>query len=103
MVAASRRRRRWRRAASAVACLSWRRRALAPASARARPFRRATRSVHATARRRPVAARRAGVADAATTVVGGAIALQADPTKDIKSLQNINWVMKDGIIYKDLK
>ena len=31
------------------------------------------------------------------------IALQADPTKDIKSLQNINWVMKDGVIYKDLK
>jgi imidazolonepropionase-like amidohydrolase len=31
------------------------------------------------------------------------IALHADPTKDIKSLQNIKWVMKNGVVYKDLK
>lgn len=29
------------------------------------------------------------------------IALQVDPTKDIKALQNIKWVMKGGIVYKD--
>lgn len=28
------------------------------------------------------------------------IALTIDPTKDINALQNVNWVMKDGIIYK---
>jgi len=31
------------------------------------------------------------------------IALQTDPTKDIKSLQHIKWVMKEGVVYKDLK
>ena len=28
------------------------------------------------------------------------IALKSDPTKEIKALQNISWVMKDGKIYK---
>ena len=28
------------------------------------------------------------------------IAVKADPTKDIKSLQQILWVMKDGVVYK---
>ena len=31
------------------------------------------------------------------------IALEADPIKDIKALQNIKWVMKAGIVYKDIK
>jgi len=31
------------------------------------------------------------------------IALKTDPTKDIKALQNIKWVMKGGTVYKDLK
>jgi hypothetical protein len=29
------------------------------------------------------------------------IALQIDPTKDIKALQNVKWVMKNGVVYKD--
>ena len=29
------------------------------------------------------------------------IALKKDPTKDINALQNINWVMKDGKVYKN--
>jgi imidazolonepropionase-like amidohydrolase len=29
------------------------------------------------------------------------IAMPNDPTRDIKSLQNIKWVMKDGIVYKN--
>ena len=28
------------------------------------------------------------------------IAIKKDPTKDISALQNIDWVMKDGNIYK---
>ncbi|MEO7529953.1 MAG: amidohydrolase family protein [Sediminibacterium sp.] len=28
------------------------------------------------------------------------IAVKLDPTKDIKSLQQVQWVMKDGIVYK---
>jgi imidazolonepropionase-like amidohydrolase len=28
------------------------------------------------------------------------IAVKKDPTKDISVLQNIDWVMKDGKIYK---
>lgn len=31
------------------------------------------------------------------------IGLPMDPTKDIKALQNVQWVMKGGVIYKDLK
>ena len=31
------------------------------------------------------------------------IAMQIDPTKDIKALQNVKWVMKGGIVYKDVK
>ena len=30
------------------------------------------------------------------------IATSMDPTKDIKALQNINWVMKGGVVYKNL-
>ena len=28
------------------------------------------------------------------------IAMKADPSKDIKALQHINWVMKNGVVYK---
>jgi imidazolonepropionase-like amidohydrolase len=28
------------------------------------------------------------------------IALKKDPTKDISALQNIDWIMKDGKLYK---
>ncbi len=28
------------------------------------------------------------------------IALKVDPTKDINALQNVDWVMKDGKVYK---
>jgi imidazolonepropionase-like amidohydrolase len=28
------------------------------------------------------------------------IAMKADPTKEIKALQNISWVMKNGVVYK---
>ena len=31
------------------------------------------------------------------------IAMQIDPTKDIKALQNVKWVMKGGVVYKDVK
>lgn len=31
------------------------------------------------------------------------IAFTIDPTKDIKALQNVKWVMKGGLVYKDLK
>jgi imidazolonepropionase-like amidohydrolase len=31
------------------------------------------------------------------------IAVKTDPTKDIRSLQQIHWVMKDGIVYKSGK
>lgn len=31
------------------------------------------------------------------------IALPSDPTKDIKTLQQVKWVMKGGVVYKDLK
>jgi imidazolonepropionase-like amidohydrolase len=29
------------------------------------------------------------------------IALKIDPTKDINALQNVDWVMKDGKVYKN--
>lgn len=28
------------------------------------------------------------------------IAVKADPTKDVKALQQVRWVMKDGVVYK---
>ena len=31
------------------------------------------------------------------------IALKQDPTKNIESLENIDWIMKDGIVYKQHK
>lgn len=31
------------------------------------------------------------------------IALKEDPIKNIKALQNINWVMKEGVVYKEVK
>jgi imidazolonepropionase-like amidohydrolase len=31
------------------------------------------------------------------------IAVKADPTKDIKSLQNVKWVMKGGEVYKNIQ
>ena len=31
------------------------------------------------------------------------IALKQDPTKNIESLQNIDWIMKDGKVYKQHK
>ena len=31
------------------------------------------------------------------------IALKEDPSKNIKALQNINWVMKEGVVYKEVK
>jgi imidazolonepropionase-like amidohydrolase len=31
------------------------------------------------------------------------IAVKGDPTKDVKLLQQVNWVMKDGIVYKSDK
>lgn len=29
------------------------------------------------------------------------IAMKADPTKDIKALQDVKWVMKEGVVYKN--
>jgi len=31
------------------------------------------------------------------------IAVKGDPTKDVKILQQIQWVMKDGVVYKTEK
>lgn len=31
------------------------------------------------------------------------IAVKADPTKDIKALQQVKWVMRDGVVYKSEK
>ena len=31
------------------------------------------------------------------------IAMKVDPTKDIRALQDVKWVMKGGVVYKDLK
>jgi imidazolonepropionase-like amidohydrolase len=31
------------------------------------------------------------------------IALKQDPTKNIESLENIDWIMKDGKVYKQHK
>jgi imidazolonepropionase-like amidohydrolase len=31
------------------------------------------------------------------------VAVKADPFKDIAALENIPWVMKGGVVYKDIK
>ena len=31
------------------------------------------------------------------------IAVQEDPLKNIKALQQVKWVMKDGVVYKSIK